>query len=611
MVTTSNNNAKLVSRWIKTSKQIQRRKFYIIEELFYIYNEENENSPISKLSFARNINKYIGRINDTYKLEKIPTRDRRKSFRYILMPLAETYNSKIRISSRKNDAPSPPTHTPSQTPTATPILLGNSSPPLLDNPNNSNCQNTSHQTLCNLLKKRKIDLPMSLSFFFGKDRAEGIKKERDRIALDINAATTKGYGSFIFSHLKLQSKRLKYAYLRHNGWKRIVMDYSPKAHFTEYEIFSYQKKAFYLHFFYEMIIKYYNTINNIKDIAALALLQANKNLDWYGNDEESDEDEGNDNVTTRNSTITCSKTLLRWFYSFRICDLFPNTSTPKSSKSKMPLFLSENPDAVAQIISYCKNNLSTITGEAVHSYIHHEVFPKLVITIQNERNDSEYSLESLFKEFRIRKLSLSTIYHWLSALGFKYQLRKKCYYVDNHESVENVRYRSAFISRYFHYELRCHRWIAIPSKDRDEMVAEGTLMEELGYRFEKNNETFYEFHVDDHEIFQQKCTHLPYGGYLSIRKPPNLKPLLILGQDECIFKQFIFTRGTWVLPDGTRQLVPKDEGQGVMLSSFCSRELGYGFNSLCMAILDEVNAKRENLHYIDRVASSMKFGSSL
>ena len=110
-----------------------------------------------------------------------------------------------------------------------------------------------------------------------------------------------------------------------------------------------------------MIIKYYNTINNIKDIAALALLQANKNLDWYGNDEESDEDEGNDNVTTRNSTITCSKTLLRWFYSFRICDLFPNTSTPKSSKSKMPLFLSENPDAVAQIISYCKNNLSTNT----------------------------------------------------------------------------------------------------------------------------------------------------------------------------------------------------------------------------------------------------------
>lgn len=36
-------------------------------------------------------------------------------------------------------------------------------------------------------------------------------------------------------------------------------------------------------------------------------------------------------------------------------------------------------------------------------------------------------------------------------------------------------------------------------------------------------------------------------------------------------------QGVWVLPDGTRQIIPKDEGQGVMLSGLCSRELGYGF----------------------------------
>ena len=139
-----------------------------------------------------------------------------------------------------------------------------------------------------------------------------------------------------------------------------------------------------------MLIKYYNTINNIKDIASLAILQANKNLDWYGNDEESEDDtDDHEYESTRMSTITCNITLLKWFYSFRVCDSFPNLSKPKSSKSRMPLFLSENPDSVAQIISYWKNNLSTITGEAVHSYIHHEVSPNLVKTIQKERNDSE------------------------------------------------------------------------------------------------------------------------------------------------------------------------------------------------------------------------------
>mmetsp|Transcript_4361 Transcript_4361/g.5020 ORF Transcript_4361/g.5020 Transcript_4361/m.5020 type:complete len:101 (+) Transcript_4361:1324-1626(+) len=29
--------------------------------------------------------------------------------------------------------------------------------------------------------------------------------------------------------------------------------------------------------------------------------------------------------------------------------------------------------------------------------------------------------------------------------------------------------------------------------------------------------------------------------------------------------------------DGTRPLIPKDEGMGIMLSSFTSREFGYGF----------------------------------
>ena len=66
----------------------------------------------------------------------------------------------------------------------------------------------------------------------------------------------------------------------------------------------------------------------------------------------------------------------------------------------------------------------------------------------------------------------------------------------------------------------------------------------------------------------------------------------------------------WVLPDRTRELVPKDEGHGVMLSSLCSRELGYGFE-LSKAILDEVNIKREGKHYSDSTAAKLRNGTSL
>ena len=51
---------------------------------------------------------------------------------------------------------------------------------------------------------------------------------------------------------------------------------------------------------------------------------------------------------------------------------------------------------------------------------------------------------------------------------------------------------------------------------------------------------------------------------------------MIFGQDKVIFKQNLFSDGYWVLPNGKKQLVPKDEGHGLMLLTFTCRELGYG-----------------------------------
>jgi hypothetical protein len=66
---------------------------------------------------------------------------------------------------------------------------------------------------------------------------------------------------------------------------------------------------------------------------------------------------------------------------------------------------------------------------------------------------------------------------------------------------------------------------------------------------------------------------------------------MIIGQDKCIFKQYTLTKKSWVQPDGTRALLPKDNGQGIMVSAFVARELGYGIG-LTPSQLHLVNTER-------------------
>ena len=101
------------------------------------------------------------------------------------------------------------------------------------------------------------------------------------------------------------------------------------------------------------------------------------------------------------------------------------------------------------------------------------------------------------------------------------------------------------------------------------------------YEYEDDNGVKHvEFHVDDCEQFAT-WSHQPdlesamFGGCLSVRFPENKKPLIIFGQDECIFKQYIFCKKSWMGQEGQTALTPKEEGQGVMLSSFVSRDYGF------------------------------------
>ena len=81
------------------------------------------------------------------------------------------------------------------------------------------------------------------------------------------------------------------------------------------------------------------------------------------------------------------------------------------------------------------------------------------------------------------------------------------------------------------------------------------------------------------------------GGNLSVRKNPDEKPLLSFGHDECIFRQFIFTGSAWQGTKGEQGIIPKDEGNGLMVSAFQSRELGFGLE-LTLTQIQVVNEFR-------------------
>jgi hypothetical protein len=119
--------------------------------------------------------------------------------------------------------------------------------------------------------------------------------------------------------------------------------------------------------------------------------------------------------------------------------------------------------------------------------------------------------------------------------------------------------------------------------------------------------------VDESPVFQDECNSLPYGGHLSVHKGVGEKPMIMLGQDECIFKQFNLTNKSWSDPEGTRALLPKDDGQGVMISAFVSREFGFGMK-LTSSQLDEINrerSKEENKYYSDKDAAFVRNGSEI
>ena len=333
-----------------------------------------------------------------------------------------------------------------------------------------------------------------------------------------------------------------------------------------------------------------------------------------------------------------SRSIQDWHRSFRMNgETFDGMLSP--SRKRMPRFLDENPDVKQHILEYGRANLNGLTVESMRDYIVEIILPRMVLNrkdelrkmlkqIEEEGGDQDIdeieeeleavSVQTILNAHGIRVLANDTVLRWMHKLGFKYQARKKNYFVDAHERPDVVKDRYAFIEQYLALEFRMHRWIQLEEDDDalKEMYAD-TLKEEEGHKYiSEDGIPMIEFHVNDHkklmEMANEDRNKYPFGGSLSVRKPAGTKPLIVFGQDEAIMKQYQFTTRAWTGPNGERALTPKDEGRGIMISALVSPEFGFGIE-MTPELTDEVNRLRlrEGERYKDSKAAIVVYGTDL
>ena len=218
--------------------------------------------------------------------------------------------------------------------------------------------------------------------------------------------------------------------------------------------------------------------------------------------------------------------------------------------------------------------------------------------------------------FRIKNFEPSTAHNWMTVhLGFKYCEHKKSYCTDRHEDQENKDDRGVFSSTHFEYERRAHRWIQITAEEAKKLEEEEQdnkkkrrLLKHIAHEYivvkpDRTVIEMREYHVDSHPAFATYVLeeNKKFGGNLSVQKLAHERPILIIGQDESIYRQFIFFKKGWVGAKGQQQLRPKDEGHGLMVSAFVSRAWSFfdilSDSMLPADVLEKVNTCRKNKHY--------------
>jgi alpha-amylase/alpha-mannosidase (GH57 family) len=173
---------------------------------------------------------------------------------------------------------------------------------------------------------------------------------------------------------------------------------------------------------------------------------------------------------------------------------------------------------------YGRENLSELSIEMMHTYLHDTIIKSLVIERlqgKEQTSDSEFEEEKLklFQEYGLNCLCHTTTYRWMLQLGFCYEMRRKGYYVDGHEKKATVDYRWDFCERYLLLERQMFRWIQVSLEEAEKLQALGKVTKGSGHMYtdERTGNTMVEYHVDTCKEFMEKMNkESEFGGNLSV-----------------------------------------------------------------------------------------------
>ena len=113
--------------------------------------------------------------------------------------------------------------------------------------------------------------------------------------------------------------------------------------------------------------------------------------------------------------------------------------------------------------------------------------------------------------------------------------------------------------------MNSYLWIQLEESVAKKLEKDEDLLENIYYEYKDNGKTMREYHVDSYE----NVYSLPL--ILSVRRNPQLRPTIIIGQDESVLKQYSFGRRCSFGPNGEAELIPKTDGYSQMVSAFVSR----------------------------------------
>ena len=267
--------------------------------------------------------------------------------------------------------------------------------------------------------------------------------------------------------------------------------------------------------------------------------------------------------------------LMKWNRFFRINEIFPhpNNYIEMGRKYHSP-FLDSFPEAKLSLRDWANDNLDILSCQAVSIQLQQNIIPNIFNSLPDDLQAEGLTYKNFLNHYGLKSITSQTAWRWMKLIGFHFDKRKKCYFSDHHEDMGNVEYRKIFIQKYFKYELNTYRWVHI-SEDfakNLEQEKDNPLLENIFIEFKRGNIKMREYHVDTHTTFENLTLNL------SVRRDTGRRPIMMIGQDESVFRQYSFGSKCWVGPSGEIKLLPKSDGYSRMVSAFVSRSFGMGLD---------------------------------